>query len=87
MALIYSRALLGTETAQKMSLVITGQSGKAIFFLGPSEMEGLEAKLLSITPAKDVGMAGSDGLRWKVRGRRPTNLYSILDLKNSLFLQ
>lgn len=36
MALTDSRALLGSETAQKMSLVITGQSGKAIFFLGPS---------------------------------------------------
>lgn len=36
MSLTDRRALLGSETAQKMSLVITGQSGKAIFFLGPS---------------------------------------------------
>lgn len=36
MALVGSKALLGSETAQKMSLVIIGQSGKAVFFLGPS---------------------------------------------------
>lgn len=46
-------------------------------------MKSLEAKLLNITPTKDVGMAGSVALRWKVRGKRPTNLYSILDLINS----
>lgn len=34
MVLVDSRALLGSETAQKMSLAVTGQNGKAVFFLG-----------------------------------------------------
>lgn len=44
-------------------------------------MKSLEAKLLRIIPTKDAGTAGSDALRGeKVRGKRPTNPYSLVYL-------